>query len=393
MENWLDREHGRHVSHLEAISPRQFEDWPDIWAATVIPAVPDLVRIVAPAAGQRARVAPYWNTTTTAAGGGIVGSPCTDNERMYYRSGTLTKSIVAANLTAGAELWEQILSNTVSGLCCDGAYVYWTEQAVAGLAQRDKSDGSAVASGGTTAGADHLASNGVYVVGVEGTGGGGAGVVTFWQVAPASVTQTGTASTSSPALRAASIDADNCYVGGDRFGTTDLWAYKLSTRASVWTTQLSTAAAPTVRAIANDGDVVFVGTDRVATASGNANLFAVERTTGRVMWELDVGASVDVVSVAVDDRYLYAVTDDYDLFVYRLRIAAPVPPLIFVAPGTWNFIAVDGISVLGGDGSSPNEELKRAWVGAPSKLFQRVAGDDDQRRPFFTQFIPVDGRI
>jgi len=392
-ENWLNREHGRHFDHLEAISPRQFEDLVDLWDVTEVPAVGDLVRIVPPSGTLRGRVAPYWSQTTTATGGGIIGTPCTDNERIYYRSGTLTQSVVAASLADGSELWEQTPGNTIRGLCCDGAYIYWSRQSVSGLEQRVKSTGASSASGGTTAGADALASNGAYVVGVEGSGGGGAGVVTFWQVSAASVTQTGTVSTGSAALAASAIDDVQCYVGGTRSGTTDLWAYTLSTRASAWTAQLSTAAAPTVNSICTDGDVVYVGTDRVATASGFANVFAVERLTGRVMWELDVGATVNVDHVEVDDRYLYVVTDAFGLFVFKLRHAAPIPPLILTGPGTWNDICVDGISVIGGDGSSPNEDLRRAWIGGASRLFQRVAGNDVERRPFFTQNIPIDGRV
>lgn len=384
-ENWLDREHGRHITHLEGISPRQFEDFPDLWDASEVPAVPDLFRIVSPATGLRARGEPYWTKTSQATGTGTVLWPCTDNEWIYYISGSGQLSAVAVKLSDGLLQWEQVLGSILTGLCCDGNYLYWSRTGFNGIFQRAKSDGSAVDGGGSTANPANLACNGVYVVGTN------IGTVAFYTLGP--VTETGTAATGSTGLNASAIDDSNCYVGGSRSGSVDVWAYDLSTRAPVWTSQITGGTAPAVNSIATDSHTLFVGTTRVTVPSVGSprNLFALCKLTGAVLWMLDVGSSVNVAHVAVDDTYLYIATSALDVFVYMLPNAATVPPLVEIYPGTWgNGLATDGVSLIGGNGGT---SCKRSWNGSPSKLFQRVNGDDPNRRPMYTQAMPVEGRI
>ena len=112
------------------------------------------------------------------------------------------------------------------------------------------------------------------------------------------------------------------------------------------------------------------------------------------MWSLDAGKD-DILSLAVDDRYLYCTIVTGPLaYAYRLRMAGASPPLLFtvpsVTPGLPRRIdACDGVSVCGSNGTS---QLVRAWVGGASKTFMRASGDDPNRRPFFNLAIP-DGRI
>lgn len=342
----------------------------------------DLFRYTPPAGGIAQRLLEYFSAGSTATGGGNPIKVCTDGEMIYYIAGTTNVSIVAASPFALTQIWESIRAQTVSAIAADGLWVYYTSNNAAdpGLSKLSRVDGVLDSNAGARFDHTLLKANGAYCAGIHPNG--AAGDVDVWSVAtPAYI---GAGATGSASLAGMAIDADQCYVGGVR-NTFDVWCYTLSAAGLVWQIALPTSAAPTIAAIAADGNYVYVATDSQALSApwtGSASVFCLDRATGTLLWTID---AADTLDIAVDDQYLHVVFTTGVLIPFDLR--RPIPGAVGSSAG-WSSVDVDGISVVGGD-SVTATNVKRAWLGYPTKTFMVALGNDEQRRPFHNLAVPV----
>ena len=395
-QNWLHGLEMQMVSWLRDLIPRE---WTELSEGIAASATRELLRVVPPASGIRSRLVELYSTAAVTTGGANPRSIATDGLRVYYFGGTGNKYIVAVSpvdgedgAAGGIPLWEinPHGANDVLAVCTDGTYVYYSMNAgPTGLQRVDAVDGTNLTTAGATHSHNKLRANGVNVVGIEGST--GAGDLDIWL--RSAMTLVATKVTGSASLRGLALDEDTAYVGGDRNGADDVWAYPLTGGAVSWTAQLD-GNAPTIRDICTDGDFIYVATDSFAiVAGGNRSLFCLERVNGTVLWAADLGVNISML--AVDDEYLYAV-DIAAKVLYMLRKGPPgesATPLAIklksnVTGGSTDTIASDGTSLFFPDGATATN-LRRLATAQASKLFMRAAGTDNRRRPIQTLAIPA----
>lgn len=376
------------LSWLRDFAPRE---WSDVYEGIANTVTSQFFRIYAPTAGIRDRASQYWTQNSTASTGGNVFFLCTDGEQIYYAGGAPAQAIIAASPVDGSEIWENDPdSQTISSLAVDGGFVYYTTGNVAalGLRRLNRSTGAYDTAGGTEYGGGPLATNGEYAVLIDGTVSGN-GYVTFWSGIQGTITQDGTANTTSANLRDITIDATQCYTVGQR-NTDDLWCYNLSSRALQFATPMPTAADPVANTVCSDGDFVYVGTNRAAlTAGGNASLFVYSRV-GDFIYSHDFGAGVNVDFLNVDDEYLYVTTNANQTSIIPKSI------MPYGRVGTITFSigkpACDGLSIVVRNSGAANN-FRRWWTHGGAKTFMRANPADPNRRPFFNLAIPTGGRM
>lgn len=382
--NYLQTMWGDFLVWLRSFAPRE---WTDIWEALAdVTDVSQLFYVYPPAAGMHARGLGMWAVAGTGSGTGVVSQPCTDGEQIYHLDGAY---IVAVDPADGTQIWEVDPEGIpLTAITTDGSAVYVTTNNVGypGLYEIGRTAGSTVDTAGTEYACGQLVANGEYCVGTNPASGGGK--VVTWSGLGTALVQDGVYDTGSAALPNVAIDSTQCYVGGTR-NTYDVWAVAMAAPTTyVWRITLPVTTAPTVYGIAADGDCVYVGTEqKTLSAGGTANIFCLDRTTGAVLWTMDLPGDQDF-GVAVDDRYLYSVNDSGVMSIVRLRSSVPsvVHSLsVFAQP------QCDGVSVIGTGATS--SQLRRVWVLGASKLMMRADGNDPNRRPFHNLAIPVDGRI
>lgn len=381
--NFLQKMWGEEFVWLASFATREWTTLPEGIAAT---SHRDLFRVVPVAIGMYSRLQQVFNVACSAATGGNPISICTDGEQIYYIGGTIAQSLIAADPNDGSEIWETSPLTQHASLCCDGYYVYAcsTSSGETGLYKINRDTGYSVSSGGTEYNCQSIITNGYYAAGIRPAS--STSKLVFWTVGAGAASPTETGTVTITPLNGLAIDADQVYVGGTR-ATYDVWAYDLATRANQWQITLPTSTAPTVAAITADGNFVYVATDQVAlTAGGNASMFCLERISGNLLWTMDLN---DLVDVAVDDRYLYAITTSDDLAMIDIHHAAPG---IVAVLADVDSVVCDGVSVICHDATTTTNLQRNFSVGA-SKLFMRSLGDDINRRPFYTLAVPVNGGI
>lgn len=385
--NFLWRLGMQMITWLRNLAARQ---WSDVSLGIAAAANLDIFRVM-PSATIQPRGTEVFSVTGTATGNTTVFQPCTDGEQTYYAGGAANQYIVGASPIDGAEIFEanDLGAVAISAVCCDGLriYVQTTNVGTPGLYSLIRTSGLEEEHGGTEYGCDALAANGYHCVGIDPTT--KTGYLVIYSSIQSGIVEDGTHDTGSANLRAVAIDATQCYVGGTR-NTDDVWCLALSDHTTaIWTTTLATSSAPEVYGIAADGDRVYVATDRQAlTAGGYANLYCLDRFTGAVLWSMDVttqaAAALDLIGVAVDQRYVYAV-DAYDDLHVISKLGVP-GQLLTVAD--FGRPVCDGVSVIGN--SELTTELRRLWMADGCTTMQRVPYTDVARRPFHTLAVPID---
>lgn len=383
--NFALREALKAALHLHRRTPRQFTTLAEGIAATS-PGNLFFVRSVSP----RERLA---LTETEGPSGATITAIDTDGQYVFFAD---TDGFVhcVAKVDPGTAIWSVDLeSGKVPYLvAADGAHVF--VGFASGLATKtyyilDHTDGSVVSSTLTdppTAGVGRIASNGVKVAFIR------ANDERDLVVADADDLLTST--THADHWGASGGQTDLCITanriiscgsnnGGDKhvicwdLGGNVKWSFGVTT----------TTASP--NAIATDGDLVFFGTDGTTHDGVAANLFCLALGTGELVWTADVGSSLDVQSVAVDDTYVLAADDSGNLALIDKRTGAIVEYRTgggSVTP-TKRLICTDGQDWITANGGSVHV-LSRA---VPSRLYQRVAGTDQHRRPFHTLAVPLAG--
>jgi hypothetical protein len=389
--NFLQKMWGEEFVWLASFAARE---WADLYEGITNSSVRDIFRVM-PADDISARGAQIFKVTGTITGSTGVSEICTDGLRIYYTAGG--QYYAAASPADGSEIWESndVGATNIFSLCTDGLWLYATcDSGTAGLQQVDPTEGDLNSSGGTTYGCSDLATNAVYVIGINPNGAVGGSIV-FWSGIQGTIVEDGSYNTTSTQLNTVAIDKDQCYAGGVR-ATYDVWAVTLSTRAHAWRTVLPTSSAPTVHGIACDGNRVYVATDRVGlTAGGSANLHALDRITGAVLWSMDV---TDVSGTALslnrglvtDGRYLYA-SDGTGDDCHIVDPTGPTPSHVG-AVADLRVRVCDGVSVIGN--SNLTTELKRVWMMDGVQTFRRTTGSDTERRPpYYTLATPANYRL
>ncbi len=350
--------------------------------------------VVPPVGGANARgSAVFSGVVSGASGGGNIYHLCTDGEFGYYVSGgggAAQLSVVQFDMSDGSVIQQAapLGANEISALAVDGAAVFMTSDNVAkpGLNRFTR----AGLSGGTAAGSEYdctrLVCNGYHAAGVAPNS--GAGKVVVWSDINGTIAEDGAYDTSS-AMSVVAIDAENTYIGGTR-ATYDVWAVVLSTQALNWQTTLPTTTAPTVYGLAADGDRVYVATNLKTldatglltslSATGNANLYCLDRMDGVVLWSADIGSgSIDLdFGLSIDDKYLYA-ADGTTAFQIDKRGA--VVQHMAVGTGVIYENTADGVSLL--TTGATIATFSRFWTQAQTrKVFVRTDPTDPWRMPF-----------
>jgi len=380
--NYIQTMLGDAALWLEGTNPREWDELDEAIAAS---SVRDLLRVIPPTT-MRARLDQAYSVLSTAATGGNPFKLCTDGEYLFYIAGSVDQSLVAGKVSDGSEVWETGAGFTAAtACCCDGTAVYITaDSGAAGLREHNRATGAAVAqSAGPEYACSKLRTNGAFAIGIDFSA-GGAGSIVFWTVPTPSRTGTQTPTTQ---LNGLAIDADQAYCGGVR-GTYDVWAWQLSDRTNNWQVTLDTNA-PTVNDICADGNFVYACTDDFVTAlpgTPNRCLFCLNRVDGTVVWSLDLGANLDLCTV--DDEYLYVVDDSNNLSMLRLNGTAEPELVRGNKSNVADTIVADGVSVICRDGGTATN-IRRLWIGGPTKTFMRAAGTDPNRRPFHTLAVPL----
>lgn len=367
--------------------------WADIAEGITASSARDIFRVM-PADAISERGATVFTVTGTGSGGSYVGNPCTDGEQIYYYGGT--GSVVAASPVDGAEIWDNAPNPaSISAICTDGSYVYILgDSGDPGLSRLIRTTGVEDSNAGTYYGGTRMLCNSDYAAVIETSA--GAGTVAVYSDIQGTITQDGNFASGSTGLRDVAIDRSHCYVGGIR-NSHDIWCVILSTLSHRWRITLPTGATdPNVRGIVADGCRVYVATDDTTLAAGGqANLYALDRWTGAVLWSMEVGSSKDLTNgIATDGRFIYVSDSADDMHI--IDISGPAPSHYggtvtggSVVPDMINPVC-DGVSVIGN--SNLTTELKRVWMMDAVSTFRRVDGDDLQRRPFYTLAVPTEIR-
>lgn len=325
----------------------------------------------------------------------------TDGRRIYYIDANVAvegQNVVAMDPEDGIQLWTQAKVTTeLVGLASDGDRVYTSEDGQNGVDVRSPSTGAISAHGGTQGELRFMATNGVFLIG-EFTNS-----IYFLNDLDAAPVETGFVSYGA-VVRATAIDTFRAYVTGEQAaGMTR--CYDLVSRALLWSVDPPTTVQPLGAAIATDGDHLYVGTDNVVLTAGgdNVNLFVYDRTRGVLVGAYEIGAnSDDVKRLAVDDRWLYVTTENATGGVHReihiidlrsglVDVRQPVSVNLPAALGDETVWACDGVGAVIVDNASAggDPEIRRDLIHTKPRNFQRVAGDDSGRQPFFNAAIPI----
>jgi hypothetical protein len=396
-ENWLDREHGRYLSHMAAVLVREFSDMADGIAAV---AAPGRFVVHPPAGGNRpmgeVAFSVYGGAGPSTGANNYIFLPCTDGERIYYHEGEiLLNKIYAANPSDGSTIWgPKTVGTSAQGLCCDGQRVYYTDyDDVLAVYSLDPLSGDAVGSS-DTAGLNiiKLRCNGQYLAGVDNTN-QRVHIHSNPHAGAGSITYDGYVQYPDLSLGSVGLDHVNGYMGGNRGtpGTYDLHQFKLSTRAIGWQVTLPTTSRHTIKGIVSDGVTVYVSADvQTLTAGGTASVYALNALNGNILWSADTIYNSHLDAIAIDDYWLYVGNENQNnTYVLDKRSG-----VIVAAMAGHVVYGADGVSTVGQGGSlSPNgDKLTRNWRGGPSREFQRVGGDDENRHPFYTGAVPMHER-
>jgi hypothetical protein len=365
----------------------QIREWADVHEGVGGATYPEMFRVISGTSPPMpTMLAQIFSASSSAATGGSPAYICLDGEQIYYLSGSSLEVLIAASPADGSEIWEAAHGFTTFpfGLCADGNYLYATgDSSNPGLTKINRSTGAVVSSGGTSynpfPGA--VATNGVYAVAGRNQASNGNLVFYLVNTGTTAPTETGVASPGN-AILAVALDYDAAYCGGTR-STYDVWSYSLSTRANNWQVTLPTSTAPQVEAIVADGDSVYVGTDNVAlSAGGAASIFCLERVSGALRWTRDLN---DIVDLAVDDEYLYAINTSDEMYVIHLRSSVATVVSLLTDVDT---VVADGISVVCNDATTATD-FQRNRTAVKNKLFQRADGADPNRKPAHLLAVPV----
>ena len=381
--NWLFGFWTDILQWLDGSHTREFSDIAEAIAAT---AAPQLIRVGEPGAGNRAIGEQVYSRVP--AGFTQINDAASDGERAYYLDAG--GDIEAVTVDDGVQVWQVTPGNVTDlALACAGNFIYLGGVlAVPGIVSLNRDTGAATApDGASTQYAFHdLATNGVWIV-----GGGPSSAQTFaflYDAAFSPPIEVLPGINHGAAVEAVAIDAVNFYFGGTRSAGVDVRAHDLVTRAQVWAVAIKVGLAPVINSIATDGELVYVGTDRVASGAGFANLFILQATDGTVIATADVqvGGTVDVVQVSVDQGTIYASIGTPDFGVVALRLGGPVIYQVAYIGTLRTCFDADGVGIIAEGGGT---SVERYFVMDRPVTFQRALSTDPNRRPFHKLAIPL----
>lgn len=374
VDNWID------AAHI-----REFSDLNEAIAATT---TPQLFRIGQPAAGNYLPKVDVFAPVTPASITGNISDVKTDGLRIYIRDDA--SNLVAIDPETGSELWNKtVLAGVSRAMAADGFGIYMATSVVQGFRHYDPSDGALLASGiGTIVGAQVIKSNGANAVAVDFA----ATTIFFYSGLGGTIVEDGTVAMGGNYVADdLAIDRNRVYVlARDTVAnTTQVRCYDLATRGLLWTFNNPTVpAAKNIASIAADGEFIYLACDAStlsapAWAAGDAyNALIIDRN-GFFAAFADVGTLGDLVNVETDGGLCFFVDS---AGVTRATSTRGLSLGYLWGQGDVVTTDVDGVSSCGFD--STNKVVRRRSADQPV-TFQRVDGDDANRRPLHNLAIPM----
>jgi hypothetical protein len=302
------------------------------------------------------------------------------------------------------ELWTSTPFSGIPayGLAADGLAVYaqWQSPSAStnNLKRYDRITGSVthqVTLSVDTSQIGALDSNGDSLTGTQGTGNRD-----IYIVNAADLTATGKPGSISNAWDAISGSISHLSIGADRIvgcgsatgtGSYQVKAWNVSAGTTIWSYAFSTTT-ETCYMSAQDGEYVYVVTEQRTDAGVAMNVICFSLYDGSVIWRRDCGGD-DARSVAVDDRVVWvqAVNGaNMDAYAVDKRNGEILGVTTTISSGGLAFTraaCADGLRFLSPfeDDVVPHERR------TPARLFQKVAGGDVNRMPFYTLAVPMEG--
>jgi hypothetical protein len=387
-ENWLDREHGRHIDHLESITPRQ---WTTLAEGIAASTYPDRFVLVPPDAGMLVPWVQQWGGIGQGGSTTTIIDMAADGEYLYY----------VQNSTLYAETPEDGLplagfTGPATGTCAtDGLYVYNNNVGGTYGDIRNRATGAVIGSlayPGTAKIWNEIAANGFHACAVYNDDAENIHL-TIWSnvgATPVHVADKSHGITGGQNVYAVCMDHELCFIGGVQGDSSvDVRAFFLSTGAQSWA--MSTAAAAViVRSLATDGELVYVACDQATINGAPTNCFALSRQTGAIVWQynaLFAPAQFNASRVRVDDRFVYisggAAPNEHTLVMLKHLPGAIQEDIGGALAG-----AADGASLfVFGNIDTRYRRLR----GGASREFMRGDPTDPARRPLHNLAVPIQG--
>jgi len=367
--NWHLRETYRYIRWLTTSTVRGFAAVGEGIAATTAGQV---FRVGLPDGQHREALQSAWQHNA----GATISYWCTDASRVYFKKSG-TSAIYAVDATTGSSGWSQTHSGVITGLGCDGRYVYvGTTTTLPEI--RDPSDGSLVATltGHSVYSASHFASNGAYLAYACGND-----IYIHSDIGNTRAYDGSYAH--GAAVQDVCMDQRNVILVSDPDNASgdDIAAVSLSTRTAQWTLGLEGsgyyAYAANCHCATTDGVVVYVGHDRVAlSAGGYGSLDVVSADEGTILTTVDTGH--DVCGIWPAGEYIYV--GHYDGYLAVVGRDGKVCAKINLgAKCVW----CDGVGMYGTSTTTTTDDtVGYYWLGRGSVMYDRTAADDTGRAPW-----------
>ncbi len=303
-----------------------------------------------------------------------------------------------------SELWSVAPHSGIipHGLAADGAAVYaqWQPAGAATNNLRRLSRTSGATTHQVTLTVDtsllgSIDSNGDDLVGTMGTGNRD-----IYIVQASDLTAGAKPGTVSNAWDAVSGSIDHLSIGADRVvgvgsatgtGTYQVKAWNLATGSTVWSYAFST----TVQAVymsAQDGEYVYVASAQRTDSGVAMNVICLSLYDGSVIWRQDCGGD-NARSIAVDDRVVWVqVVNGANMDAYALDKRNGEILGVEATISSGGLIQVRTACSDGLRFYSPHaDDVVTHERRTAARLYQKVAGDDPNRMPFYNLAVPVEG--
>jgi hypothetical protein len=382
--NWLLWINGIVDNWLDAAHIREFSDLNEAIAATV---TPQLFRIGQPAAGNYLPKVDVFTPATPASISGNIQDVKTDGEQIYVYDDA--RNLVAINPETGAEIWNVTFGATVnisSKIAAPGDFIYIGGAGGSpGLVEVNRATGAEVQRAGAgLIGNNGIVSNGVYAVGIGST----PSTIYFYSGLGATLAEDGSVALGGNyQATSAAIDRNRVYIlAYDVIAqTSQIRAYDLAGRSLLWTFNNPVGiAAKQNLDIATDGEFVYAA-NVLGTHSTSGNLFnalVIDRH-GFEMNHTRIGGFSDLDRVETDGRLCYFGEDSTG--TTRVASTRGLSLGYLWGQGDVRTTDVDGVSACGYDSTN---KLVRRRSADQAVTFQRVDGDDANRRPLHNLAIP-----
>lgn len=323
----------------------------------------------------------------------VIHRVCSDSEFVYYVQGTRVYKVDRIDLFSNPVFND--LGVAINDLWCDGFAVFAVTVANAG-AEVHGLDRLTLASlggsypNGTTFTHVSVRSNGTRVIAADNDAAGSP--IIYNETTGANIGNL----VYSSVVVAVEIDHGRIFViGTDRgapFPGDQLAAYDFTGGASLWSVPIPGAAgAATLRDLCSDGDMLWVVGNAFTDPATNvqANIWAFERTTGKLIYRFTGEGGNPLLCCSVDDRYLWLVDDTDELFQYDKMTGHFLRSFSHGSIPSCLDSDADAVFISGAAGTGSNR-IRMLDIGNKSRLYVRTAGNDPNRRPLRKLLNPME---